>query len=101
MLERMRCEDVPTCSSARWIGMLLATWLACAPCAGDRLAAQTLTSFAPAGWDAGLRLAEARDTNPDPKVVEIDLTARIADVEVAAGRARARLDLRRRHSRDR
>ena len=66
--------------------MLLATWLACAPCAGDALAAQTLTSLAPAGWDAGLRLAEASDTNPDPKVVEINLTARIAEVEVAPGR---------------
>ena len=43
-------------------------------------------SFAPANWDAGLRLAEARDTNPDPKVVEIDLDARIADVDVAPGR---------------
>jgi len=32
-----------------------------------------------------LRLAEARDTNPDPRIVEIALTARIAEVEVAPG----------------
>jgi len=51
--------------------------IAAAPAAG---------SFAPANWDAGLRLVEARDTNPDPKVVEVELTSRIADVEVAPGR---------------
>ena len=30
-------------------------------------------SFAPAGWDAGLKLNESVDTNPDPKVVEVYL----------------------------
>jgi FtsP/CotA-like multicopper oxidase with cupredoxin domain len=55
-----------------------------ATCAG-MASAQAAVSFAPANWDAGLRLTETRDTNPDPKVVEIDLTARIADVEVAPG----------------
>jgi FtsP/CotA-like multicopper oxidase with cupredoxin domain len=55
-----------------------------AACAGIA-PAQAAASFAPANWDAGLRLTEARDTNSDPKVVEIDLTARIADVEVAPG----------------
>jgi FtsP/CotA-like multicopper oxidase with cupredoxin domain len=43
-------------------------------------------SLAPAGWDAGVKLAEAADTNPDPAVVEVELTARMADVEVAPGR---------------
>jgi FtsP/CotA-like multicopper oxidase with cupredoxin domain len=42
-------------------------------------------SLAPAGWDAGLKLTEARDLNPDPKIVEVELTARVADVEVAPG----------------
>lgn len=32
-----------------------------------------------------LRLAEARDTNPDPGIVEVELTARTARVEVAPG----------------
>ncbi len=45
-------------------------------------AAAESASLAPANWDQGLRLAEAHDRNPDPKIVEIDLTARIADVEV-------------------
>ena len=49
-------------------------------------AAAVPASLAPPGWDAGLRLAEARDRNPDPKIVEIDLTARVADVEVAPGK---------------
>ncbi|MGE0863347.1 MAG: multicopper oxidase family protein [Vicinamibacterales bacterium] len=43
-------------------------------------------SLAPADWDAGLRLAESVDLNPDPKVVEINLTARLAEVEVAPGK---------------
>ncbi len=43
------------------------------------------TSFAPPGWDRDLALSEAHDTNPDPSIVEIDLTARIAEVEVAPG----------------
>jgi FtsP/CotA-like multicopper oxidase with cupredoxin domain len=63
-------------------------------CAGVALAvalaagaasAQTAPSLAPPGWDAGLKLPEAVDRNPDPSVVEIDLTARVADVEVAPG----------------
>jgi FtsP/CotA-like multicopper oxidase with cupredoxin domain len=44
------------------------------------------TSLAPSGWDAGLKVAEARDLNPDAAIVEIDLTARPADVEVAPGK---------------
>ena len=41
------------------------------------------SSFAPDGWDQELRLSEAHDNNPDPKIVEVDLTARVADVAVA------------------
>jgi FtsP/CotA-like multicopper oxidase with cupredoxin domain len=48
--------------------------------------AQVPASLAPAGWDAGLKLVEARDKNPDPKIVEIDLTARLAEVTVAPGK---------------
>jgi FtsP/CotA-like multicopper oxidase with cupredoxin domain len=43
-------------------------------------------SIAPADWDRDLKLPEARDRNPDPTIVEIDLTARVADIEVAAGK---------------
>jgi len=44
------------------------------------------TSFAPSGWASELALAEAVDVNPDPHVVEINMDARVADVEVAAGK---------------
>lgn len=57
------------------VGSLL---IACAS-----VAAAEPVSLAPANWDQGLKLPEAHDNNPDPKIVEIDLTARIADVEVA------------------
>ena len=59
----------------------LATLLAVASVAS----AQPATGHAPAGWDAGVKLAEAPDRNPDPGVVEVDLTARIAEVEIAPG----------------
>jgi FtsP/CotA-like multicopper oxidase with cupredoxin domain len=49
-------------------------------------AGQAPASFAPAGWDAGLKLVEPVDRNPDPKVVEIDLTARLAEVEIEPGK---------------
>jgi FtsP/CotA-like multicopper oxidase with cupredoxin domain len=42
-------------------------------------------SLQPAGWDAGLKLVEAVDANPSPKIVEITLDARIAALEIAPG----------------
>jgi FtsP/CotA-like multicopper oxidase with cupredoxin domain len=50
-------------------------------------AAQTPNSFAPAGWDADFRLKEAQDINPDPKIVEINITAKVARVDVAPGKS--------------
>jgi len=49
------------------------------------LAALLTTGIQPAGWDQDLKLPEAVDHNPDPHIVEIDLDARIAPVEVAPG----------------
>ena len=60
--------------------ILALSWMASAPAW-----AQAVSGHAPAGWDAGLRLAEALDKNPDPNIVEVDITARIADVQVAPG----------------
>jgi len=48
--------------------------------------AATPGSLAPAGWDANVRLAEAADTNPDPHIVEVSLTAKVATVEVEPGK---------------
>ncbi len=39
----------------------------------------------PSDWDAELRLPEAEDTNPDPDVVELSLTARLTDLELRPG----------------
>ena len=43
-------------------------------------------SLAPTGWDTDVRLGEAQDLNPDPKILEINLTAKQASVEVAPGK---------------
>ncbi len=45
--------------------------------------ARSAASIDAAQHGSSLALAEARDRNPDPKIVEIDLNARVADVEVA------------------
>jgi FtsP/CotA-like multicopper oxidase with cupredoxin domain len=42
-------------------------------------------SLAPPEWDAQVRLAEGLDRNPDSRTVEVDLVARVSDVEVATG----------------
>jgi FtsP/CotA-like multicopper oxidase with cupredoxin domain len=42
-------------------------------------------SLQPPGWDTALRLHEPTDRNPDPRILEIDVTARVAEVEVAPG----------------
>ena len=39
-------------------------------------------SFAPAGWADGLKLNEPVDRNSDPAIVEVDLTAQLADVQI-------------------
>lgn len=39
----------------------------------------------PAGWDEELRLAEAVDVNAAPDVVEVELTARAAELEIVPG----------------
>jgi FtsP/CotA-like multicopper oxidase with cupredoxin domain len=49
-------------------------------------AAQTKASLAPSGWDAELRLPDIADENPDPQVVELALTAKVASVDVGGGK---------------
>ncbi len=49
-------------------------------------AASAAQSFAPAGWADGLKLPELADTNPDPRVVEVSLVAKLAEVEIAPGK---------------
>jgi len=47
------------------------------------------TSLAPASWDANVKLTEIADTNPDPNVVEVTLTARLADVRISGTAVKA------------
>lgn len=39
-------------------------------------------SVAPEGWADDVKLAEPADKNPDPKIVEVDLVAKLADVQI-------------------
>jgi FtsP/CotA-like multicopper oxidase with cupredoxin domain len=57
---------------------ILALAVLCACCAIDAQA----QSFAPPGWADDLKLVEPPDRNPDPRIVEIDLTAKLADVQI-------------------
>jgi FtsP/CotA-like multicopper oxidase with cupredoxin domain len=47
---------------------------------------QTTQSHAPVGWDSDVKLADASDRNVDPRIVEIDLRAELADVQIAPGK---------------
>ena len=60
--------------------MLLRVTLAVCLAAAPGLAAAQ--SFAPPDWADGVKLNELVDRNPDPKIVEIDLTAKLADVQI-------------------
>jgi hypothetical protein len=72
-----------TCASrTRTLLSLSALALACGLLTGTAAAQERLQ---PAGWDDGVRLTDAVDTNPDPDVVEVALEARIARVEIAPG----------------
>jgi FtsP/CotA-like multicopper oxidase with cupredoxin domain len=55
-------------------------------CAALLPASAGAQSLQPAGWDRELKLAEAVDVNPDPRIVEINLDARVAQVEIAPGK---------------
>lgn len=43
-------------------------------------------SYAPAGWADGVTLNELPDLNADPDIVEVELVAKLADVDVAPGK---------------
>ena len=47
----------------------------------------TARGLQPEGWGAGLEMIAAVDTNPDPRVVEITIEARVARVEIAPGQS--------------
>lgn len=53
--------------------------------AGCGETAETGEPGQPEGWDDELRLREASDTNVDAGIVEVALTARVAEIEIASG----------------
>ena len=63
--------------------LALGAWLLAARAASA--ADSSTLSLQPPGWDTALRLQEPTDRNPDPRILEIDVTARVAEVEVAPG----------------
>jgi len=79
LLDRLR--------SAVWL--IVPAALVTAGCEGGkpadetRLAAHEVSQ--PAGWDDELKMAEPQDLNPDPHVLEVELEARVADVELLPG----------------
>ncbi len=48
--------------------------------------AQRSASLQPAGWDSDFKLPDPQDLNSDPHILEINLQARVAQVEVEPGR---------------
>ncbi|WP_437976872.1 multicopper oxidase family protein [Sorangium sp. So ce295] len=65
----------------RSAGPVASLWLAVAAigCAGER-------PSQPEGWNSAVALRPARDLDASPGVLEVDLTARVEDVEIVAGK---------------
>ena len=68
----------------KYFPIVMATLMAGLQVAGA-VGAAARTSIQLAGWDADLWLHGAADINPDPHIVEINLDARLAEVEIAPG----------------
>ena len=49
----------------------------------------------PPAWDDDLKIAPAQDLNPDPHVLELNLEAKLAELEILPGEKTTRLDLQR------
>jgi len=82
------CEQTQTrLGRSAAVGCML---LVLAACEGREAAAPPVVLGAldvaqPEGWDADLSMREAVDLNPDPSVVEINLEAKVAPVELLPG----------------
>ena len=69
--------------TGRWLGALIALAFVSVASPPSLISMQAPAS--PARWEEGAALADAPDVNPDPRIVEITLEARVADVEIATG----------------
>lgn len=61
-----------------------ASWLPA--CGDDEPAFPPAPTEQPAGWADELALPEAEDRNPDPRIIEIDLEAKLASIELLPGK---------------
>ncbi len=60
--------------------------LAAAGCGADSVPGpDPVTVHQPPGWDSTVSLQPAVDNNPDPHIVEVDLEARLGEVEILPG----------------
>ena len=65
--------------------VVLAAWLAVTPYTfADQVPAADAPQ--PSGWDADLKLPEAVDANPAPRILEIALEAKVVDLELQPGK---------------
>ena len=68
------------------LGSALAAGLFIAACGGnDKAPLHALDVDQPAGWDDDIALKVAEDINPDPDIVEINLEAKITNIEIVPG----------------
>lgn len=70
--------------------LLLSLLLALIPalaCAQEALTASQVPQ--PVGWDADVAMAQPRDLNPDPHILEIELVAAVTDMEIRPGKTTA------------
>jgi FtsP/CotA-like multicopper oxidase with cupredoxin domain len=74
--------DIRSCTDTRRAWPVATVFLVCIASAAP---AASQGSLQPVGWADRVVTAEAVDVNPDPRVVEVDLEARIARVEIAPG----------------
>ncbi|MBN1237406.1 MAG: multicopper oxidase family protein [Gammaproteobacteria bacterium] len=79
---RPRSLSARAATSVRFAA-LAATLAAAAGCGGPPQSALDVEQ--PEGWDDELQMREAEDVNPDPSVVEIELEAKITDIELVPG----------------
>ena len=82
IINRTRSSRVRS-RTGRWLGALIALAFVSLASPPSLIGMQAPAS--PARWEGGAALADAPDVNPDPRIVEINLEARVADVEIATG----------------
>jgi FtsP/CotA-like multicopper oxidase with cupredoxin domain len=79
-------QEVAMSSQGRWLAVLVAAWLGSLPVLAQQGAADVAQ---PDNWDASVAMAPARDFDPDPRVLEVDLEAYVKPMEIVPGKLTA------------